>query len=52
MKGLIPKELLESLACPDCRKDLNYNDEKTKLICNSCKRDFDIKEGIPILLPK
>ena len=52
MKEPISKELFDILACPDCKGDLSYNSDKNKLICNSCKRDFDIKEGIPILMPK
>ncbi len=48
---MINKELFDILACPKCKADLNYNKEKTKLICVKCKKIYDIKEGIPILLP-
>ncbi len=43
------KELLKILACPVCKGDLKL--EKNKLICLSCKKEYEIKEGIPILLP-
>ena len=52
MKDPIPKELFDILACPMCKADLKYNKDKTKLICAKCKEDYEIKEGIPILLPK
>ena len=45
MKKPINKELLEILACPYCKGDLKQN--KTKLICNKCKKEFKIKEDIP-----
>ncbi|HLD16074.1 MAG TPA: Trm112 family protein [Candidatus Nanoarchaeia archaeon] len=42
------KELLDILACPKCKGNLNYN--KTKLSCKKCKKDYKIKEGIPIFI--
>tara|TARA_B110000495_G_C22585238_1_gene351204 strand:- start:68 stop:217 length:150 start_codon:yes stop_codon:yes gene_type:complete len=40
------------LSCPYC-KNLLYEDIKTsKLNCEICSIAFDVKEGIPILLPK
>jgi len=47
---MIDKELLDILACPDCKGDLKLEDNK--LICQKCGEDFEIREGIPILLPK
>jgi len=47
---MIDKELLDIIACPKCKKDLIL--EKNNLICNNCKRNYNIKEGIPILLDK
>ncbi len=44
----ISKELLDILACPACKSDLKYN--KTKLVCTKCKAEYQVKEGIPILL--
>jgi uncharacterized protein len=50
MEDPIKKELFDILACPKCKNNLKYNADKTKLICSKCKKEFDIKEGIPILL--
>ena len=46
----IPKELFDILACPVCKADLRYNRSKTGLVCAKCKKEYEIKEGIPILL--
>jgi len=48
---MIDKELLEVLACPVCKGDLKYNEEKDILICEKCKVYYEIREGIPVLLP-
>ena len=51
---MISKELLKILACPTCKGDLKYQKQKNKesLKCIKCKKVYEIKEGIPILLPK
>lgn len=51
VKDPIPKELFDILACPICKKALKYNKDKTKLVCSKCSNEYDIKDGIPILLP-
>ncbi len=51
MKGPLPKNLFNILACPACKASLTYNKLKTKLVCTKCKKQYDIKEDIPILLP-
>lgn len=52
MNDPLPKELYEILVCPVCKASLKYNAKKTGLICSKCKEIYEIKEGIPILLPK
>lgn len=47
---MISKELLEILACPVCKNDVVYNEEKQTLTCVSCHRQYPIREGIPIML--
>ena len=51
-KEPLSKDLFDILACPLCKGDLIYNKTKTKLKCTKCRKEYDIKEGIPILLPK
>ncbi len=50
MENKISKELLDILACPICKSDLEYDEENEKLICNKCRLKYPIKEGIPIML--
>ncbi|MCS6957354.1 MAG: Trm112 family protein [Aquificaceae bacterium] len=47
---MLSKELLEILACPKCKGDLLYDQEKEVLICPSCRVYYPIEEDIPILL--
>ncbi|RUM28163.1 MAG: Trm112 family protein [Aquifex sp.] len=49
---MVDKELLKILACPKCKGDLNYDEEKDILICEKCKVYYEVKEDIPILLPE
>lgn len=47
---MIKKELLEILACPKCKGDLEYDQDNNRLICHVCKLRYPIKEDIPIML--
>ncbi len=43
------ENLLDILACPKCKGELEYKKEEA-FICYRCKLLFPIKDGIPILL--
>ena len=45
---MIDKKLLEILACPACRGDVNLADDK--IICQRCGLRYPVKDGIPIML--
>ncbi len=45
---MVEKELLEILACPACRGDVEEKDGK--IVCVKCNRSYPIKEGVPIML--
>ena len=45
---MIDKELLEILACPACKADVELKDNK--IVCVKCGRKYPIKEGIPVML--
>lgn len=50
---VISKDLLEILACPACKTDvelLEYKKDHQGLKCDKCKRIYPIKEGIPVML--
>ncbi len=52
---MLDKQLLEILACPKCKGDLEYQpDEKDdrfgKLVCQRCRLIYRIEDDIPIML--
>ncbi len=47
----LSEDLIKILACPVCKGDLLYEEEKNRLVCKNCKVFYEIKEGIPVLLP-
>lgn len=46
----LDKELLEILACPKCKGELKYDEEKNVLICENCRLEYPVEDDIPILL--
>jgi len=48
---IISQELLEILACPACKSEIEYDRESQKLICvGECQRRYLIRDGIPVML--
>jgi hypothetical protein len=47
---MLDSRLLEILACPKCKGDLEYDQKNAKLICQACRLKYDIKDDIPIML--
>ncbi len=45
---MVEKELLEIMACPACKADVEEKDGK--IVCINCGRRYPIKEGIPVML--
>lgn len=45
---MIDKELLNILACPECKADVELREEK--IVCTKCLRRYPIKDGIPVML--
>jgi uncharacterized protein YbaR (Trm112 family) len=43
-------ELKEILACPKCKGDLEFHEEKGEILCRACKLVFPIKDDIPVML--
>ena len=46
----VDKELLEILACPKCKGELELTNDQEGLICRACKLVYEIRDGIPIML--
>ncbi len=46
----IDAELLEILACPNCKTPVILVHDDTGLKCNTCHRVYPIKDDIPVML--
>lgn len=44
------KKLLALLACPVCKGELKYDQEKNELVCFADGMAFPIRDGIPVML--
>lgn len=47
---MIDKELLEILACPGCKGDIEYVEAEDKIVCKACRLKYPIRNDIPIML--
>lgn len=47
---MISKELLDILACPQCKKPVKLSNDKQSLQCEVCKLAYEIRDDIPIML--
>lgn len=45
---MIPKDLLDILACPVCKKPVEL--EADTLVCRPCRKAYPIRDGIPVML--
>jgi len=48
----IPKDLLEILACPVCKKPVHLLADNSALKCEACKRVYPVRDDIPVMLPE
>ena len=46
----ISKELLEILACPQCKNEVTLTPAGDGLVCQRCKLLYPIQDDIPIML--
>jgi len=47
---MIDQALLDILACPKCKESVQYNDDKTALLCQNCQLAYPIRDDIPVML--
>lgn len=47
---MLDKQLLEILACPKCKGELEYDTDKDTLTCNECRLRYKIEDDIPNML--
>jgi uncharacterized protein YbaR (Trm112 family) len=46
----ISKELLEILACPLCKEEVQLTPDGAGLKCQKCHRVYPIRDDIPVML--
>ncbi len=46
----VDPELLEILACPQCKTPVRLIKDGTALKCSTCNRVYPIKDDIPVML--
>jgi uncharacterized protein YbaR (Trm112 family) len=46
----IHQELLEILACPQCKGEVVLTEAQDGLVCGACRLRYPIKDDIPIML--
>jgi len=44
------KELLDILACPQCKQAVVLSPDGGWLVCRRCRLQYEIKDDIPIML--
>ena len=47
---MVSEELLEILACPKCKGDIEYDKEEDTLTCMKCRLIYRVEDDIPIML--
>ena len=47
---MISKELLDILACPQCKESVRLSEDGKGLICDTCHLLYEIRDDIPIML--
>ena len=46
----VSPQLLEILACPKCKGELEYREHEASLVCHACRLRYPVRDDIPIML--
>jgi uncharacterized protein YbaR (Trm112 family) len=46
----IDRELLDILACPQCKGEIRLTEVGDGLVCGACRLKYPIKDDIPVML--
>ena len=46
----LSKDLLEILACPQCKGEIAPDEKHENLICAACKLAYPVRDDIPVML--
>ena len=45
---MIDQELLDILACPACKADVELINNK--IVCKKCHKKYPVRDGVPVML--
>lgn len=46
----LSKELLDILACPKCKGEVQLQRDNQAIVCEACRLAYPIRDGIPVML--
>jgi uncharacterized protein YbaR (Trm112 family) len=46
----LPKDLLDILACPQCKGAVIYHPARLEICCDICHLAFPVRDDIPVML--
>lgn len=46
----LSQDLLEILACPQCKGQIEPDEQHEKLTCAACRLVYPVRDGIPVML--
>jgi len=46
----LSKDLLDILACPQCKGPVKYSPDAQEICCESCQLAFPVRDDIPVML--
>ena len=48
--AVLDEQLMAVLRCPACRSELVHRDRRRVLVCQGCRLEYPVREGIPVML--
>ena len=46
----LSQQLLEILACPQCKGAVSVGEMHTRIVCKACRIAFPVRDDIPVML--
>lgn len=46
----LSKELLDILACPQCKGEVLLKEDENTLVCEKCRLAYPVRDDIPVML--
>jgi len=46
----ISSELMEILACPECKGNVRLEESGEGIVCDKCRIRYPVRDGIPVMI--